>query len=157
MKQIHDIYIKKSPTADTRSCDVSTVSKEQLKLASEMHIGDVQRALDYFRARLEQAGLDHDFDKLESLDKFYSDFQTSFQQHEWWDNHRAVNRHHLQKPDGIPEDVDLIDVLEMIADCVMAGMARTGEVYNITIDPIVLMAAFTNTVEKVKSKTVIIG
>jgi hypothetical protein len=48
-------------------------------------------------------------------------------------------------------DVNLIDVLDMIADCVMAGMARSGSVYPLNIDTAVLMRAFQNTVELLKS------
>jgi hypothetical protein len=51
--------------------------------------------------------------------------------------------------------VNLIDVLDMIADCVMAGMARTGEVYPLTIDQDVLMRAFQNTVALLKSQVVV--
>jgi hypothetical protein len=34
----------------------------------------------------------------------------------------------------------------MIADCVMAGMARSGSVYPLNINPEVLMQAFQNTI-----------
>ena len=48
----------------------------------------------------------------------------------------------------VPDDVDLIEVIEMIADCVCAGRARNkdGTIYPITISENVLMQAFTNTV-----------
>ena len=59
-------------------------------------------------------------------------------------------------PDGVPDDVNLIDVLDMVIDCVMAGMARTGQVYPLKIDPDVLMKAFNNTVELLKDNVVVI-
>ena len=73
---------------------------------------------------------------------------TGFKQTTWWDNHRKVNRHHLLQADaGVPEDVNLIDVLDMICDCVMAGMARSGSVYSLqTLTLEVLRRAFENTV-----------
>lgn len=37
-------------------------------------------------------------------------------------------------------------MLEYISDCVMAGMARSGTVYEVEIDQDVLRVAFTNTV-----------
>lgn len=40
-------------------------------------------------------------------------------------------RRHLN--DKVPEDVNLIDVLEMICDRVCAGMARTGAVYDVAL------------------------
>jgi hypothetical protein len=62
-----------------------------------------------------------------------------------------VNRHHLDKADGVPTDVNLIDVLEHIADCVMAGMARSGSVYELKLPDEVLQRAFANTVNLLKS------
>jgi len=43
----------------------------------------------------------------------------------------------------------------LIADCVMAGMARSGSVYQITIPPEVLQRAFDNTVDLLKSQVVV--
>ena len=146
------IKIRKSPTADTRSCDFTKVTKETLLNSSVQHILDVRCALEFFRQQLAESGSRHDRDKLDDIDGFHRDFVTGFKQTTWWDNHRKVNRHHLLHDDGVPADVNLIDVLDMIADCVMAGMARTGEVYPLNIDPKVLMRAFQNTVELLKSQ-----
>ena len=49
--------------------------------------------------------------------------------------------------DKVPKDVNLIDVLEMICDCVSAGLARTGEVYDVTLSGETLQKAFKNTVD----------
>lgn len=146
------IYIRKSPTADTRSCDFTSVSKQTLLDSSHQHIADVRSALGYFRALLYKQGEIHDHDKISDIDSFHADFVTGFKEHSWWDRHRKVNRHHLLESDGVPEDVNLIDVLDMVADCVMAGMARSGSVYALNIDPDVLMKAFQNTVELLKSQ-----
>lgn len=43
----------------------------------------------------------------------------------------------------------------MIVDCVMAGMARAGEVYPLDIDPDVLMRAFNNTADLLKENIVV--
>jgi hypothetical protein len=149
------IKIEQSKTADTRSCDFSKVPKETLYASSVQHIGDVRRGLEFFRSLLLDAGDIHDHDKLSDIDGFHRDFVTGFAHTEWWDNHRKVNRHHLLNDDGIPADVNLIDVLDMIADCVMAGMARTGHVYPLDIKPETLRRAFDNTVELLKSQVVV--
>jgi hypothetical protein len=145
------ILIKKSPTADTRTCDYANVSKVTLVRSTYHHIDDVQKALDYFRELIFSSLCNHDKDKLSAIDQFYSDFLTGFKEHSWWDNHRKISRHHLIQDDGVPTDVNLIDVLEFIADCVMAGMARSGNVYPLLIKPEVLIAAFNNTVELLKA------
>ncbi len=149
------IEIQKSATADTRTCDWSKVTKDQLRVSSEQHIGDVRKAIDFFKARLADSANDHDSDKLIDLNGFHGDFQTGFKRTDWWDTHRKITRHHLTSQDGIPDDVNLIDVLEMIADCVMAGMGRTGSVYPLEIAPEVLKRAFDNTVDQLKKEIVV--
>ena len=146
------INIKPSETADTRSCDFKNVTKEELLESSQSHISDVVQALIFFTSKLIEAAGKHDYDKLTEIDKFHADFITGFKQTGWWDNHRKIHRHHLTEPDGIPTDVNLIDVLEEIADCVMAGMARTGIVYDMKISPELLAKAHHNTVELLKSQ-----
>lgn len=141
------IHIRKSPTADTRTCDFANVSKETLLASSHQHIGDVREGLQFFGLKVAEAYLAHDTDKISDIDGFHRDFVTGFTQTTWWDAHRRLNRHHLTMEDGIPADVNLIDVLDFIADCVMAGMARSGSVYPLALPPELLERAFQNTVE----------
>lgn len=54
-----------------------------------------------------------------------------------------TERHHLN--DSVPDDVNLVDVLEMVIDCTVAGLARSGEVYDITIPEDVIKKAIDNT------------
>lgn len=148
------ISIKPSPTADTRTCDFANVSKETLLASSQQHINDVRRALDFFMAKVCEAGQKHDPDKITDIDGFHRDFVRGFgpDAQDWWTAHRRLNRHHLTMADGIPEDVNLIDVLDFIADCVMAGMARSGSVYPLALPPELLERAFQNTVALLKGQ-----
>ena len=144
------IQIHKSETADTRTCDFTKVTKETLKESSVSHIGDVRRGLQHFADMLARASSVHDADKLTDLDGFHSDFTGGFKSTVWWDEHRKINRHHIDKADGIPEDVNLVDVIEHITDCVMAGMARSGSVYELKLPDALLQRAFANTVSRLK-------
>ena len=140
------IKIKESKTADTRSCDFTKVSKEQLIESSKQHIDDVKKGCVFLMKLLLETGIIHDHDKLSKIDQFHSDFIGGFKSTEWYDRHRRINRHHLQEVDGVPKNVNLIDVLEMIVDCVMAGKGRNiGKFYLPKIDADVLMNAFNNT------------
>ncbi len=152
------ITIRKSETADTRTCDFANVSRETLGASSEQHIGDVRVALGFFAQMLHRAAAMHDVDKLTDLDGFHADFVTGFDEtHQgWWERHRSLNRHHLGLVDGIPADVNLIDVLDYIADCVMAGMARSGSVYALAISPELLATAFQNTVALLTKSVVVV-
>jgi hypothetical protein len=149
------IEIQKSQTADTRTCDFANTSKETLLASSRQHIGDVVKALAFFQYLLTTAAGEHDYDKLTTIDWFHADFITGFKQTGWWDNHRKIHRHHIDKPDGVPADVNLVDVLEHIADCVMAGMARSGSVYELKLSDELLQKAFKNTVELLKQQVVV--
>jgi protein tyrosine phosphatase len=149
------IHIQKSKTADTRSCDFSNVTKKQLLESSHQHIDDVSKGFAYIKGLIDGAANRHDYDKITKIDWFHDDFITGFKQTGWWDRHRKIARHHLLQEDGVPENVNLVDVLDMIVDCVMAGMGRTGTVYPLEIKPEVLMTAFQNTVELLKSQIIV--
>lgn len=146
------ISIKKSATADTRTCDFVNTPKYTLLASSRQHIGDVVKALAFFSSKITEAAGEHDYDKLTDIDWFHADFITGFKQTGWWDNHRKIHRHHIDKPDGVPENVNLLDVLEHIADCVMAGMARSGSVYELKLSDELLQRAFKNTVDLLKGQ-----
>lgn len=149
------ITIHKSETADTRTCDFANVSKEKLLESSHQHIGDVRKAHRFFVEQLAIASRDHDTDKITDIDGFHADFVTGFKQTGWWDRHRKLNRHHLNQADGIPDDVNLIDVLDFISDCVMAGMARSGSVYPLQLPPELFEKAFQNTVALLQSNVTV--
>ena len=150
------IKIKQSQTADTRTCDFANVSRETLRASSAQHIEDVRVALGFFAQMLHRTAAVHDTDKLTDLDGFHADFVTGFKSSGWWERHRTLNRHHLTNDDGIPADVNLIDVLDFIADCVMAGMARSGSVYPLRLPPELLERAFQNTVALLKTAVVVV-
>jgi len=149
------IKIKQSKTADSRTCDFSKIEEETLLASSKQHIMDVGKGMTFFIDMMEDAVNKHDHDKFSNIDQFYSDFVGGWKETTWFDNHVKVNRHHLLIPEGVPKDVNLIDVLEMIVDCVMAGMGRSGKVYDLDIDQDVLMKAFHNTVKLLKSEVVV--
>lgn len=157
------ITIKKSSTADTRTCDVTQVTKEQLLESSRQHIGDVGKGLAFFAGKLTEAASVHDYDKLTEIDWFLADFKGDMcKTGGWLARHYQIHRHHLGRPPfpaeeeiGVPEDVNLIDVLEMVADCVMAGMGRAGNVFPIVLSDKLLQRALANTVELLKSNVTV--
>lgn len=128
--------------------------------SSELHILDVRRGLGAFMALLIDAADRHDADKLTSIDLFHREFSAGMiADGEWLKAHVKLNRHHLNRPDGVPNDVNLIDVLDFIADCVMAGLARNPghpeNFYMPSIPPDLLALAFHNTVMLLKERVVV--
>lgn len=143
------IKIKKSQNADTRTCDWSKVTKEELLKDSEQHINDVQRGILFFIHTLSQSAQKHDYTKIIAIDEFHKDFSNGFKEGytSWWEAHQKVERHHLKNEAFIQEDVNLIDILEQITDGVMAGLARSGEYRQEPISQELLKRAYDNTVK----------
>lgn len=158
------IQIRKSETADTRSCDKTKVTKEQLLASSVQHIGDVGKGIAFFAAKLTEAASVHDYDKLSEIDWFHADFTTEICKPKGWlENHYLIHRHHLGPFPvagggciGVPDDVNLLDVLEMVADCVLAGMGRSGDVFPIKLSDALLQRALANTTALLKSQVSVI-
>jgi len=149
------IQIKQSKTADTRSAE-KKVDKETLRLSSIQHISDVQEAMSFMIKKLGWIALKHDWTKIDFIDEFHRDFKAvqenkelDFKKLGWFERHVTSERHHVN--DHCPEDVNLFDLLERIADITMAGMGRTGKIYDDTLSPEILTKAYKNTIELLKN------
>jgi len=141
------IKIKKSQTADSRTCDYSKVTKEQLLESTNSHLSDIRKGFDFFILLLMKQSANHDLTKLSHLDDFYRNFKTRFKETDWWELHQEKERHHFNNPKYIPKDINLVDVLDQIIDGVMAGMARSGSYRQEFISPELLKTAYDNTVK----------
>lgn len=143
------IVVEPCPTADSRSAGREPVSKDALLAASQMHISDVERGMDFFAKKLKSAGKKHDWTKITFLDAFHRQFADAqrtgvWSVGGWYDTiHLKRERHHLERV--APDNVNLVDVLEHIVDCVMAGMARNGKYKPDMLSGQVLERAYINT------------
>lgn len=152
------IIIKKSPNADSRTAQ-GNVSFSEFAKSTDMHISDVRNIMWKLADYMKDIGAIHDWTKKEYEEEFYKEFTsarkegTKFTESSWYQNHIKEERHHINS--YVHEDVDLLDVFEMIADCTSAGLARSGDVREITIDKDVLYKAFQNTCELVKNMCVL--
>ena len=104
-------------------------------------------------------GVKHDWTKKKYEKMFYNNFLatmnfgTDFVSGEWYQLHVNTERHHLLS--RCPEDVNLLDVIEMIVDCICAGKTRSGEVRDLEISTDILEKALKNTVKLVDDMTVV--
>ena len=114
----------------------------------------------YFAECLLRVADKHDWTKIDGIDQFHKDFQQvqqhsgNFKELPWYRRHVSEERHHLT--DRVPDDVNLFDVLEWVADTTMAGMARSGSVFPDSLPPDVLVKAYQNTIELLKKEVVVI-
>lgn len=128
-------------------------SKEQLYLETEQHKMDVARLMSFIALELNEIGYNHDWTKIEYFEQFAKDTlerqdTPDFKSRDWYKIHTKEERHHLNA--NPPKDVDLLDVIEFICDCVVAGKARTGRVEKkyLELSGDILKKAFWNTVDK---------
>lgn len=146
------IHISKSISAGAyKNADFP---KEKVKEGTVQHIEDVGKAIAFFCSQLIHRASIHDYDKLTTIDRFHEELTTGVD-NGWWRDHQIMHRHHLTHI-GTPADVNLIDVLEYISDCVMAGLGRSGSVYELKIPEGILQKAFENTVEMLKSNVKVV-
>ena len=145
------IEIKKHTEGDSR------VAKElptfpDFMTANYDHKEDVMNLAQFFASELIKRSKNHDWTKIKEpyRSMFYRDLcgtiegRMDFFDGKWSKLHyEELERHHLKR--HCPDDVNLIDVVEMVCDCVAAGMARSGEIYDIDISPDVLTKAVENT------------
>ena len=147
------IKIKHNTLGDTRTA-TKVPTFYEFSDANRDHVNDVENMMRELADDIIQRGSNHDFTKMYDPEKslFYRELCAkiegkidSFVDGEWYPMHCRTERHHLNE--YCPEDVNLIDVLEMISDCVCAGVARSGNVYPIEISSDILQKAVKNTVQ----------
>lgn len=150
------IIIKKNPNGDTRTAK-KDVSFEEFQEANDSHIADVYNVMRALAEKVKDAGGNHDTTKKSKEKEFYNDFLATmndgfnFVKGDWWKNHVESERHHLLA--HCPDDVNLIDVLEMVVDCTVAGLARSGEVRPMEINADILSKAVENTSKLIQDMT----
>lgn len=156
------VEIERNTNGDTRVAKRMPTIREFIN-SNDSHRRDVKRLIDRFCEILKCSSEDHDWTKVTEpyRSMFYRDMSSviehgmDFFDGEWSKLHYyELERHHLKR--HCPEDVDLFDVIEMICDCVAAGMARSGEVYDLDISDGILTKAVKNTVEILKAQIKVI-
>ncbi len=157
---MNKVIIKRNTNGDTRVAEkIPTFS--EFSDANTLHAEDVKSMMIAIADMIKEVGRDHDWTKKYEPYKsnFYRDLcntiegRIKFEDGQWNKDHYALERHHLLM--RCPDDVNLIDVIEMICDCVCAGMARSGEVRDLEISEDILLKAVRNTVEMCKEAVVL--
>ena len=152
------IEIHKNQNGDTRTAPKG-ITYEQFQVANDSHRDDVNKVISVLALMLSENGVKHDWTKKKYEKMFYSNFMATmncgadFISGEWYQLHVNTERHHLLS--RCPEDVNLLDVIEMIVDCVCAGKTRIGEVRDLEISTDILEKALRNTVKLVDDMTVV--
>ena len=147
------IKIFETKRADTRALEKDFTIND-VEIDTNYHKEAVHLACCAIADMLVSQSKKHDYTKLGAhLPAFYRALKSGFKDDKfenlnWYKMHCTEERHHLNK--HCPDDVNLVDVIEMLCDCVTAGMARTGNVYDVEISNDILQKAVKNTVELLK-------
>ena len=151
---MYRVTMKKNTLGDTRTAE-RMPTRAEFDVANLSHIRDVDALVASFVQETIERVNRHEWTKVDEpyATMFYEDMKANiedekapFEELEWFGLHINSERHHLNR--RVPDDVDLIDVIEMLADCVSAGMTRSGHVYEIKIPNNILQKAVSNTVKK---------
>lgn len=148
------VKIKKNPNGDTITV-AENVSYSEFQRANDMHKEDVRKVMFELAMKILDVGNSHDWTKKSEEQSFYNDFVSTindgsdFTKKDWYNYHVTTERHHLLSK--CPDDVNLIDVLEMIVDCTCAGLSRSGKVRPLEIEDTILSKAINNTQEYIKN------
>lgn len=155
---VRAVMVERNPNGDTRTANAD-VTYEEFQKANRSHIKDVRNVMHELSKKLNIKGQYHDWTKLSGEMQFYKDFKdtlsngSDFTKKTWYKMHVHAEKHH---PLSLcHENVDLFDIIEMIADCVCAGKARTGDVTRLALPNYILQEATMNTWEFVERMVVV--
>jgi hypothetical protein len=119
------------------------------------HINAVTSVLSEIGKELNAIGSNHDHTKIQYFDEFQVALESGkIKETKWWQKH-LTERHHLNS--YCPDNVNLFDVLEMLADGVCAGKARGNSVYQIELSNDILQKALANTQKIIEDMVEVIG
>lgn len=145
------IKLKKDPHGDSRHAPKDTTF-EQFHEANLNHINDVRNVMTRLSIILDQQGMSHDWTKIIYEGQFWKDFWSDdFVNGTWYQKHVHTEKHHPNS--YCHDDINLLDIIEMIVDCVCAGKARAGSVRPIEVSDEILRKALQNTIKLVDDIT----
>lgn len=153
------VYIKHNPNGDTRTAP-KDITFEQFQEANDSHRDDVSNVMERLATILYNRGCMHDWTKKTYEKLFYDNFLstmnhgTNFVEDEWYQLHIKYEKHHPFSK--CHDDIDLLDIIETIVDCVCAGKARSGEVRPLEFNQEILEKAVKNTVALVDNLTEVV-
>jgi len=130
MKYPHkDVIMEPTPNA------AYIYDKEEKNLDEvRLHQEAVKRLMNVIACEIRCRATYHDYTKLKHYRLTFSE-------------HMRMERHHLNMSQGIPDDVNVIDLVEFVCDCVSAAAQRDGALKfsYLQVSPEVLMPIINNT------------
>lgn len=131
------MLVPETPNIDTREADTNPTLKK-LEFFNAVHVNSVIALFNMFIYEYSHEVYAHDIDKFdESAELQLKNFiesrshRVDFRSTLWYKGHAKHSRHHIADHAKVNteyiNDVNLIDVLHMLSDWVVAAIARTAE------------------------------
>ena len=144
------IKIKSTKLEDAKDKETGELMGDVLYEQSRAHIIDVEKIMYLYIRMLRRISSRHDHTKMDEIHDFYDFANKGFpDNHPWFERHIREERHHLNIKEGVPDDINMFDILEKIGDSVAAAYARGGKITkeSMRLDPKLLELAYENTVK----------
>ena len=152
--------MRKIKIKKTNNPDYGYTNPEELYSETTQHQQDVCRVMYELAKIIMKRGEIHDWTKKKYFQDFANDTlerldTPDFKSREWYKTHTTLERHHINA--NVPDDVNLIDILECICDCICAGKSRSGEVNPsfLVLKEGILEKAYWNTVNKISNNVIL--
>ena len=148
------IKLIKDPHGDSRHAPKDTTFA-QFHQANINHVVDVQNVMVALAEKLEEQAEAHDYTKFSNEEDFWNDFWSDdFVNGKWYQMHVHKEKHHPLS--YCHDDITLLDIVEMVVDCVCAGKARAGEIRPLEVNDEILRLALQNTVKMIDNMTEVV-
>lgn len=150
------IMISKNPNGYVETAK-KDVTFDEFHKANAMHIGEVWNVMSVVSELLENQARNHDWTKMVEAQLYYENFLSSvingtdFTNEEWYQLHIHNEKHHPLS--HCHDDVNLLDIIEMIADNVCSAKARGDKIEDLKIPEDILNLALKNTVKLINDIT----
>lgn len=158
--ETYKVEIVKTDQVDTRSPNIKNIDPAIVEEEIKLHQLAVQTVFKKLFEMGERQMEIHDYTKLKYLDGYVEALKTGktgeeFYELKWWKEH-LKERHHLYN--RVPEDVNIIDLIEMIIDSVVAYKARnfTREFKDIKLPNDILQKVVKNTTDLILENLIVV-
>ena len=152
---LNKVVIKKTMNPEDGYEDESRLFKDTVQ-----HKKDVEQVMDIIGEYIKERGRGHDWTKLAYFDDFARDClerkdTPDFKSRDWYHIHTLKERHHVNA--RVPDNVNFIDLLELMVDCIVAGYARSGKInYNfMVVSQTIINEAYWNTIRLIEDSIIL--
>lgn len=150
-----EVTIKTNNPQRNKLYDKKTITYNEMKT----HRENVYKVMNEIAWYINETGTLHDWTKETFYEDYYQDtiereYETDYNNREWYKIHTKYERHHI--PSNPPVDINLIDIIEMIVDCIVTPIQNNTSInYDyLKLDETLLKEAYWNTITLIEDNII---